>query len=64
MIVDTLCHTTDDLYLINRLNSHSEIGLDEIRIDDRSADTHCYRTDLQVGFTSHGCSCNCCTAES
>ena len=64
VIIDTLCHTADDLNLVNRLYTHSKIGLDEIRIDNRSADTHCNGTDLQPGFVSHGCNSNSCTAES
>ena len=64
VIVDAFCHTTDDFYLINGFNTHSKIGFDEIGINDRSADTHCNGTDLQIGFASHGSSCNCCTSES
>ena len=64
VIVDTFCHTTDDFYLVNGFNTHSKIGFDEIGINDRSADTHCNRTDLQIGFSSHGSCCNCCASKS
>src|SRR5699024_8272430 len=64
VIVDTFCHTADDLNLVNRLYSHSKIGLDEILINDGSADTHGNGTDLQIGFASHGSSSNCRASES
>ena len=64
MIIDAFCHTTDDLNLVNRFYTHSQIGFDEIRINDRSTNTHSNGTDLQPGFVSHGSYCYCCTSES
>ena len=64
VIINAFCHTTDDLYLIHRLYTHSKVGLDEIRVNNGTADTHTDRTDLQPGFTSHRSNCNCCTSES
>ena len=63
MIVDTLCHTTDNFNLVYRLHTHSQIFLDEFRADDGSADTHGNGTNLQVGFSSHACCCYCGAAE-
>ena len=64
VIVDAFCHAADDLNLVNRLYSHSKIRLDEILINDGSADTHGNGTDLQIGFASHGSSSNCRASES
>ena len=64
LIIDSLWHTTDDFHLVNRLYTHSKVRLDEIRIDDRSTDTHCNRSNLKVRCSSHGCCCNSCTSES
>ena len=47
LVINAFCHAADDLNLVNRLNAHAKIGLDEILIDDRSADAHCNGTDLQ-----------------
>ena len=63
-VVDSLCHTTDDLHLVNRFYTHSKVFLDECRIDDGSADSHTDGTDLQIGFSSHGRCRNCRTSES
>ena len=46
LIVDMLFHTTKDLYLIDRLYTHAKVLLEEVMVDDRSADTHTLRTDL------------------
>ena len=63
-IIDAFCHPADDFHFIYRLDSHSQIGLDEIRINDGAADTHADRTDLKIGFTPHGCDCNGRTSKS
>ena len=64
MIIDSFCHTTDNFYLINGLYTHAKIFFKEFRADDRSADTHTDRSNLQVGFSSHSSTCNGCTSES
>ena len=63
VVIDTLCHTTDNFNLIYRLHTHSQVFLDEFRADDGSADTHGNGTNLQVGFSSHACCCYCGAAE-
>ena len=63
VVVDTLCHTTDNFNLIYRLHTHSQVFLDEFRADDGSTDTHGNGTDLQVGFSSHAGCCHCGAAE-
>ena len=62
-IIYMFIHTTKDLNLIYGLNAHAKIGLDELLIDDGSADTHGNGTDLQIGFALHGCSSNGSTTE-
>ena len=53
VIVNALGHTADDLDLVDRLDTHTEIVLNEARIDDRAADAHADRADLQIRLPSH-----------
>ena len=46
LIINTLCHSADYFYLIDRLNTHTEIFFYKCRVDDRAADTHCDRAYL------------------
>ncbi len=53
MVVDALGHAADDLHLIHGLHAHPQPGLNEIAVDDRTADAHADRPDLQIGFPAH-----------
>ena len=48
LIVDVFFHSAENFNLVNRLNSHAEIFLDEIGINRRSCDTHADRADLEI----------------
>ena len=62
-VVNFLAHPADDLHLIHGLHPHTQVRLDEIGINDGTADSHCDGTDLQVGFSSHGSRSHSRTAE-
>ena len=63
LVIDLLRHAADDLDLVHRFHAHAEIVLKEAVIDDRTADTHRDRADLQIGFSAHGGGRNCGTAK-
>ena len=63
MVVDAFGHAADDFDFIDRFYAHTEIIFNKVGVDDRSADTHANRTDLQIGFAAHGGNCNGGTSE-
>ncbi len=63
LIVDSLFHTAEDFYFIYRLAAEAEIFFHKLLVDDRSADTHAHRTDLQIALASHRCSSDSSAAE-
>ena len=48
LVIDAFSHSPYYLYLVNRLNSHSKVFLDELRAYDRAAYTHSDRAYLEV----------------
>ena len=60
-IINALIHATKNFYLIDRLHTHAKIGLNEILIHDRTADSHGNGTDLQIAQTTER-SCRHCRA--
>ena len=55
LIVNAVVHTANDLNLVHRLNSHSEIILNKVGVNDRAGNTHTDRADLKIGLASHRC---------
>ena len=48
VVVDAFCHAADDLGEVDALVAHAEILLEEVRVDDRTGDTHAGRTHREV----------------
>ena len=53
LVVDLFGDAAHELYLVHGFHAHAEIFLDEAGIDDRAADAHRHRTDLQIGLAAH-----------
>ena len=47
-VVDTLCHTADNLSKVNTLVAHTEVLLEEVRVNDRTCDTHAGATHRKI----------------
>ena len=62
-VVNAFGHSTDNFHFVDRFNAHTEIFFKEFGADDRTADTHGNRTDLQIRFTAHGGNRNCGTSK-
>ena len=63
-VVDSLTHAADDFHLIYGFDAHAEVRLDEILVDDGTADSHGDRSDLQIGSSSQRGHRHCSAAES
>ena len=63
LVINILLDTAQDLHFIHGFHSHSQIFLDKCRINNGSTNTHTDRTDLQIGFSSHGSHGHGCSAE-
>ena len=59
VVIDTFFHAADDFCQVDRLITHSQVFLEEIRINDRTGNTHRYATHWQVRFSSHCSYCLC-----
>ena len=53
-VVNALGHSSDYLHLIDRLDSHAEVLLDELGADYGTADTHGNGAYLEVALAAHG----------
>ena len=63
LVINILLDTAQNLHFIHGFHTHSQIFLNECRINNGSTDTHTDRTDLQIGFASHGSYGHGCPAE-
>ena len=54
LIVDAQRHAADDFDLIDRLNAHPQVILDEVGVHDGAADAHGDGADLQIALAAHG----------
>ena len=52
-VVNTFGHSADDFHFVYAFHTHTEIFFKEFGADDRTADAHRYRADLQVRFSTH-----------
>ena len=62
-IVNAFFHTTKNFNFVYGFNTHSEIFFYKLLIDDRSADAHAHRTDLEIALATHFGSGNCSATE-
>ena len=62
-IVNIVLHATDDFDLIDSFATHTEVILEEIRIDDRTGNSHTYGTDRQVRLAAHQSDRHRCTCK-
>ena len=53
-VVYALVHPAEDFGLIDLLVAHSEVLLEEVRVDDGACDAHCYGAEAQVALAAHG----------
>ena len=54
LIIDTFSHATDNFGQIYRFATDAQIFLEEIRIHNRTGNTHGYTTHRQIRFSAHG----------
>ena len=62
-IIDTFSHATDNFSQVYRFATDAQIFLEEIRIHNRTGNTHGYATHRQIRFSAHGCYCLCGTCK-
>ena len=63
LIIDTFSHTTDNFSQVYRFATDTQIFLEEIRVYNRTGNTHGYATHRQIRFSAHGCYCLCGTCK-
>ena len=53
-VVDTLSHAADNLSKVNTLVAHTEVLLEEVRVNDGTSDTHAGATHREIRLAAHG----------
>ena len=62
-VINFFRHAADNFHFIYGFHTHAQIFFYKRRVDNGTADSHCHGTNLQIGFSSHGCSRNSRAAE-
>ena len=62
-VVDTLSHTADDFCKVNTFVAHTEVLLEEVRVNDGTSDTHAGTTHREIRLAAHGSYCLSCSSK-